>query len=105
MVNGKAIIICLIAGLIKKHFYKRIDTFLNHINLLDVKVDLTNYATKADFKKATDIDTPKLAAKSDLATLRVKTHKIDVFKLEAVPIDLCELSNVKNNDVVKKSCV
>ena len=34
-VNGKAIIICLIAGLIKKHFYKRIDTFLNHINLLE----------------------------------------------------------------------
>ena len=51
------------------------------------------------------MDTSKLAAKPDLATLRIKTDKIDVFKLKTVPIDFCELSNIKNNDVVKKSCV
>ena len=33
---------------------------------VSVKVDFSNYATKADLKNATGNDTSKLAAKSDL---------------------------------------
>ena len=48
---------------------------------IDIKVDLSNYAAKADLKNATEIDTSKLAAKSDLASLEAEVDKLDVDKL------------------------
>ena len=45
---------------------------------INVKVDLSNYATKIDLKNATGIDTSKLATKSDLASLKAEVDKIDV---------------------------
>ena len=48
---------------------------------INVKVDLSNYATKLDLKNATGVDTSKLAAKSDLASLKAEVDKIDVDKL------------------------
>ena len=36
---------------------------------------LSNYATKSDLKNATGIDTSKLAAKSDLASLKTEIDK------------------------------
>ena len=72
---------------------------------IDIKVDLSNYATKADLKNATGIDTSKLAAKSDLASLKVEVDKIGPDKLKTVPIDLSKLSNIVKNEVVKKLCV
>ena len=62
---------------------------------------LSNYATKADLKNATGIDTYKLAAKSDLASLKAEVDKIGVDRLKTVPVDLSKLSNAVNNDVVK----
>ena len=47
-------------------FPKPYEPFAGDIN---VKVDLSNYATKADLKNATGIDTSNLAAKSDLVSL------------------------------------
>ena len=44
---------------------KRYGPFGGDIN---VKVDLSNYATKADLKNTREIDTSKLAAKFDLAS-------------------------------------
>ena len=44
----------------------------------------------------------KLAAKSDLASLKAEIDKIDEKKLKTVPADLSKLSNVVNNEVVKK---
>ena len=70
---------------------------------ISVKVDLSNYATKADLKNATGIDTSKLALKSNLATLKAEIDKIDVEKLKTVSIGLSKLSNVVNNNVVKKT--
>ena len=70
---------------------------------MKVELDLSNYATKTDLKEATGIDTSNLAAKSGLASLKAETDKIDVDKLKAVPVDLSKLSNVANNDVVKKT--
>ena len=69
-----------------------------------MKVDLSNYATKLYWKNATGFDTSKLAAKPDLASLRAKVDKIDIDKLKTVPVSLSKLSNVVENQVVKKLC-
>ena len=45
-----------------------------------VKVDLSNYATKALLKNASGIDTSKLAAKSDLASLKAEIDQLDIDK-------------------------
>ena len=105
-------IIHLIVVLIKKilyemsqYFPKPYEPFEGDIN---VKVDLSNYARKADLNNATGTDISKLAAKSHLASLKVdkmidKVDKIDADKLKTVPIDLSKLSNVVKNEVVKKA--
>ena len=89
-----------------------------------VELDLSNYATKADLKNATGVDTSKFAKKVDLASLKSnvdkldidklknvptnlnnlksKVDKLDVDKLVPVPVDLSKLSDVVKNDVVKK---
>ena len=43
-----------------------------------VKVDLSNYATKAEFKNTTEIDTSKVAAKSNLVRLKAEVDKLDI---------------------------
>ena len=43
---------------------------------------------KQIFKNATGVDTSKLAAKSDLASLKTDVEKIDVDKLKTVAVDL-----------------
>ena len=58
---------------------------------------------KVDLKNATEIYTSKLTLKSNLASLKAKVEKLDNGKLKTVPIDLSKLSNVVNNDVVKKT--
>ena len=60
-----------------QYFPKPYDPFGGDIN---VKVDLSNYATKADLKNATGIDTSKLAAKSHLASLKAEIDQTDVDK-------------------------
>ena len=70
---------------------------------INVNVDLFNYATKADLKNATGVDTSKLAAKSDLASLKAEVDKLDIDKLIPVPLDLRKLSDLVKNDVNKKT--
>ena len=70
-----------------------------------VELDLSSYAIKADFKKATGADTSKLAAESHLVSLKTEVDKIDIGKLMTAPIDLSKLSNVVKNEVVKKLCM
>ena len=67
-----------------QYFPKPYEPFKGDIN---IKVDLSNYATKADLKNATEIDSSKLALKSNLANLKAKIDKIDVGKLKTVPVD------------------
>ena len=75
------------------------------MNLLEetlvLKSILSNYATKADLKNARGIDISKLAVKSNLASLKAKVDKINVDKIQTVPVDLSKLSNVVNNDIVR----
>ena len=70
---------------------------------IKVKFHLPYYATKANFKNAARVDTSKLIANSDLASLRTEIGKTDVGKLKTIPVDLSKLSNVVNYDVAKKT--
>ena len=70
---------------------------------INVKVDLSNYATKTDLKNISHIDVRSYTLKSNLASLKTEVDKLDIDKLTSVPIDLAKLSNLVKNDVVKKT--
>ena len=72
-------------------------------NNVKVELDLTNYATKTDLKNITHVDVISFASKTNLAALKPEVDKIDADKLKATPIDLDRLSNIVENDVVKKT--
>ena len=72
-------------------------------NNIKVELDLTNYATKTDLKNIRPTDVSSFASKTNLAALKTEVDKIDPDKLKTVPVDLAKLSNVVNNDVVKKT--
>ena len=67
---------------------------------INVKVDLSNYATKTDLK---NVDVSSSALKSNLANLKTEVDKLDIDKLTPVPNDVAKLSNVVKNDVVRKT--
>ena len=71
-------------------------------NNIKVKLDLSNYATKDDVKKITHVDVSSFASKTNLAALKIEVDELDTDKLKTTPIDLSKLSNVVENDVVKK---
>ena len=82
-----------------QYFPKPYEPFEGDIN---VKVDLSNYATKANFKNATGADTSKFAAKSNLASLKAEVDKLDNDKLKSVPSNLSSLkSKVDKIDIGK----
>ena len=80
-----------------------------------VTVDLCNYATKANIKNSTHVDTSGFALKTNLdidklenlpnnlSSLKTKVDKLDIDKLISVPVDLSKLRNVLKNEVVKKT--
>ena len=70
---------------------------------INVKVDISNYATKTDLKNITHIDTSSFALKTSLASLKTEVDKLDIDKLAQVSVDLSKLSGVVKNDVVKKA--
>ena len=69
---------------------------------INVKVDLSNYATKTDLKNVTHVDTSSFALKTNLASLKTEVDKLDIVKLVPVSVDLSKLSDVVKNDVLKK---
>ena len=83
-----------------QYFPKPHEPFGGDIN---VKADLSNYATKADIKNISHVDTSSFALKSSLASLKTEVDKLDIDKLVSVPVDLSKLSDVVKNDVVKKT--
>ena len=83
-----------------QYFPKPNETLGGDIN---VKNDLSNYATKADIKNIAHIDTSSFALKTNLANLKTEVKKIDIDKLVPVPVDLSKLSDVVKYDVVKKT--
>ena len=83
-----------------QYFPKPYEPFGGDIN---VKADLSNYATKADIKNISHVNTSSFALKTNLATLKTEFDKLDIDKLAPVPTDLSKLSNIIKNDVVKKT--
>ena len=84
-----------------QYFPKPYEPFGGDIN---VKVDLSNYATKTDIKNILHIDTSSFALKSNLSSLKTAVDKSDIDKLMLVPVDLSKLIDLVRNDVVKKNC-
>ena len=83
-----------------QYFPKSYEPFVGDIN---VKVNLSNYATKNDLRNVSHVDVSSFALKSNLAKLKTEVDKLDIDKLTSVPNDLAKLSNVVKNDVVKKT--
>ena len=68
---------------------------------MKVQLDLSNYATKANLKGATGVNTSNLAVKSDLASLKAEVDKRGIHNIITVPADLSKLGNVQDNAVKK----
>ena len=83
-----------------QYFPKPYEPFGGDIN---VKVDHSNYATKADIKNISHVDTSSFALKTNLANLKTEVDQLDINKLAPVPVDLSKLSDVVKNDVVKNT--
>ena len=105
-----------------QYFPKPYEPFGGDIN---VKVDLSNYATKTNIKNISHVDTSSFALKSNLAGLKTEVDKLDTYKLKSlpnnlsnlkskvdkldidkvipVPVNLSKLTNVVKNEVVEKT--
>ena len=68
-----------------QYFPKPYEPFGGDIN---VKVDLSNYASKADIKNISQVDT------SNLANLKTEVDKLHIDKLLPIPVDLSKLSDL-----------
>ena len=84
-----------------QYFPKPFRNFGENIN---VKVDLSDYATKTDLKNVTHVDTSSSALKANSASLKSEVDKIDIDKLAPVPVDLSKLSDVVKM-MLLKNCV
>ena len=82
-----------------QYFPKPYEPFGGDIN---VKVDLSNYATKADIKNISHVDISNFALKTNLANLKTEVNKLDIDKLVSVPVDLSKLSDVVKVMLLKR---
>ena len=93
--------------------------------IVEVELDLSNYATKPDLEKTTGVDTLQFPKKDGLADLKLEVEESDIDKLEnvssglnnlkskvddlivdklvPVPKDLSKLNDVAINNVVQKA--
>ena len=62
-----------------QYFPKPYEPFCGDIN---VKVDLSSYATKTDVKNITHVDNLGFALKTNLASLKTEFDKLDIDKLK-----------------------
>ena len=89
MLHGKAMIIHLIVGLIKKTLLYNMgySPELHDHSESEIKVefDLPSYATKSDLKKGVEIS--HFAENTDLANLKSEVHQLDIDKLAELDAD------------------
>ena len=85
-----------------QYFPKPLRSFRRNIN---VKVDLSNYATKTDIKNISPVDTSSFALKTSLANLKTKVDKLDIDKLVPVPVDLSKLSDAVKMMLSKRQII
>ena len=109
MSNVKGMMNKLIVKLIKKTFYKNYSIFSKPFRrvggTINVKVDLSNYATKTDLKNVTHVDTSSFALKANLDRLKTEVDKLDIDKLASFLVDLSKLSDVIKMMLLKKLCM
>ena len=55
--------------------------FRSYGGSINVKVELSNYATKTDLKNVTHTDTSSFALKANLASFKTEVVKLDIDKL------------------------
>ena len=84
MSNGKAMIILLTVGLIKKT--QKMSYFPTYSEveeeIVSVILNLSNYVTQKEFKSLTKVDTSDFALKTNVA--EVKADDIDVGKIDLI---------------------
>ena len=85
-----------------QYFPKPYEPFGGDIN---VKVDLSNYATKSDIKNISYVDTSSFALKTNLASLKTEVNKLDIDKLVPVPVGLSKLRDVVKKMMLLKNCL
>ena len=73
-----------------QYFPKPYEPFGGDIN---VKVDLSNCATKADIINISHVDASSFALKANLANLKIEVDKLIIDKLKPVPTNLSKLSD------------
>ena len=99
-------IILLIVRLIKKTLYKMSQYFSKPYEPfsgdINVRVDLSNYATKDRIKNITHVDTSSFALKTNLANLKSEVDKLDVDKLMPIPTDVSKLSDIVKKVLLKR---
>ena len=81
MLNGKVMIVHLIVGSMNKKIAKIKEYFpetKSSEGKVKVKLDLSNYATKANLKNATGVDTWNISKKLDLANLKSNIEKLHI---------------------------
>ena len=66
-----------------QYFSKPFISFRRNIN---VKFDLSNYATKPDIKNVSHVDTSSFVLKTNLSSLKSEVDKLDIDKLVPVPV-------------------
>ena len=74
-----------------QYFPKPYEPFGGDIN---VKIDLSNYATKTDLKNVTHVDASRFELKTNLASLKTEIDKLDIDQLVPAPIDLSKRSKI-----------
>ena len=100
-------IVHLIAGSIKKTQHNSIDfMYKNESNFpkpyepfdgdINIKVDMSNYATKTDIKNISHVDTSSSALKSNLAILKTEVDQFDIDKVKLLPNNLSNLKRKVN---------
>ena len=67
------------------HYFPKL--FRNSGGNINVKVDLSNYATKTDLKNVTHVDTSSFALKANLTNLKTEVDKLDIDKLAPAPVN------------------
>ena len=82
-----------------QYFPKLYKPFGRNIN---VKVDLSNYATKRDIKNISHVEISSFALKTNSVSLKTEVDKLDIDKLVPGPVDLSKLSAVVKIMLLKK---
>ena len=82
-----------------QYFPKPFRSFGRNIN---VKVGLSNYATKTNLRNVKHLDNSSFALKTNLASLETEVDKLDNDKLTPIPVDVSKLSDAVYDQLEQK---